>query len=73
MGYAPDGRDRFAHPDVVKRCYDFRGDGRPVILVDGEAAGTWEKGEIDPFDSVPKKTRAAIDARLAEVNAFLAT
>ena len=27
MGYAPDGRDRFAHPDVVKQCYDFRGDG----------------------------------------------
>ena len=45
MGYAPDGRDRFAHPDVVKQCYDFRGDGRPVILVDGQAAGTWEKGE----------------------------
>jgi hypothetical protein len=73
MGYAPDGRDRFAHPDVVKRCYDFRGDGRPVILVDGEAAGTWEKGEVDLFDSVTKKVRTAIDKRLDEVNAFLAT
>jgi hypothetical protein len=73
MGYAPDGRDRFAHPDVVKRCYDFRGDGRPVILVDGAAAGTWEKGEVDLFDSVPKTVRAAIDKRLAEVNAFLET
>jgi hypothetical protein len=73
MGYAPDGRDRFAHSDVLKRCYDFRGDGRPVILVDGEAAGTWEKGEIDLFDSVPKKVRAAIDKRLDEVNAFLDT
>lgn len=71
MGYAPDGRDRFAHPDVVKRCYDFRGDGRPVILVDGEAAGTWEKGEVDLFDSATKKVRAAIDKRLDEVNAFL--
>ncbi len=71
MGYAPDGRDRFAHPDVVKRCYDFRGDGRPVILVDGQAAGTWERGEVDLFDTVPKKVRAAIDERLAEVNAFL--
>jgi hypothetical protein len=73
MGYAPDGRDRFAHPDVIERCYDFRGDGRPVILVDGEAAGTWEKGEVELFDSVPKKVRSAIDARLAEVNAFLET
>jgi hypothetical protein len=71
MGYAPDGRDRFAHPDVVKRCYDFRGDGRPVILVDGEAAGTWEKGEVDLFDSAAKKVRAAIDKRLDEVNGFL--
>ena len=55
MGYAPDGRDRFAHPDVVKQCYDFRGDGRPVILVDGQAAGTWEKGEVDLFDKATPK------------------
>jgi Winged helix DNA-binding domain len=71
MGYAPDGRDRFAHPDVVKECYDFRGDGRPVILVDGQAAGTWEKGEVDVFDKVPAKTRRAIDERLDAVRAFL--
>jgi hypothetical protein len=71
MGYAPDGRDRFADPDVVKECYDFRGDGRPVILVDGQAAGTWEKGEVDLFDTVPAKTRKAIDERLAAVKAFL--
>ena len=55
MGYAPDGRDRFAHPDVVKQCYDFRGDGRPVILVDGQAAGTWEKGE--PTSSTRSRPR----------------
>jgi hypothetical protein len=73
MGYAPDGRDRFAHPDVVKQCYDNRGDGRPVILVDGEAAGTWERGEVDLFDTAPKKVRAAIEERLDEVNAFLET
>ena len=71
MGYAPDGRDRFAHPDVVKQCYDFRGDGRPVILVDGQAAGTWEKGEVELFDKVPAKTRKAIDERLDAVRAFL--
>jgi hypothetical protein len=73
MGYAPDGRDRFADPDVVKECYDFRGDGRPVILVDGQAAGTWEKGEVDLFDTVPAKTRKAIDERLEAVKAFLDT
>ena len=71
MGYAPDGRDRFAHPDVVKQCYDFRGDGRPVILVDGQAAGTWEKGELELFDTVPARTRRLTDERLSAVKAFL--
>jgi hypothetical protein len=71
MGYAPDGRDRFAHPDVVKRCYDFRGDGRPVILVDGEAAGTWERMEPEFFDRATKKVRDAVARRLDEVRAFL--
>jgi hypothetical protein len=71
MGYAPDGRDRFAHADVVKRCYDFRGDGRPVILVGGQAAGTWEKLEPELFDTVHAKTRRLIDERLEAVRAFL--
>jgi hypothetical protein len=71
MGYAPDGRDRFAHPDVVERCYDFRGDGRPVILVDGEAAGTWEGFEVELFEPAGPKIRKAIDERLDAVKAFL--
>jgi hypothetical protein len=71
MGYAPDGRDRFAHPDVVKQCYDFRGDGRPVILVDGHAAGTWDKNTAELFDTATPKVRTAIDERLEAVNAFL--
>ena len=41
MGYPKDGRDRLAVPTRAERCYDFRGDGLPVVLVDGEAAGTW--------------------------------
>jgi Winged helix DNA-binding domain len=73
MGYAPDGRDRFAHPDVVKQCYDFRGDGRPVVLLDGQAAGTWEKGEVELFDKATPKVRKAIDQRLDQVKAFLDT
>ena len=71
MGYAPDGRDRFAHPDVVGRCYDFRGDGRPVILVDGQAAGTWEKLEPDPFEKTGPKVAKAIGERIDAVRAFL--
>jgi hypothetical protein len=71
MGYAPDGRDRFAHPDVIDRCYDFRGDGVPVILVGGEAAGTWAGMEPEFFDRATKKVRAAVAARLDDVRAFL--
>jgi hypothetical protein len=71
MGYAPDGRDRFAHPDVLNRCYDFRGDGIPVILVDGEAAGTWAGMQPEFFDTPTKKVRTAVERRLGEVRAFL--
>jgi hypothetical protein len=71
MGYPGDGRDRFAHPDVAGRCYDFRGDGRPVILVDGEAAGTWERMEPEFFDRATKKVRDAVGRRLEAVTAFL--
>jgi hypothetical protein len=71
MGYAPDGRARFARPDVLDRCYDFRGDGRPVILVNGEAAGTWEGMEPEFFDRPTKKVRAAVATRLDEISAFL--
>jgi hypothetical protein len=71
MGYAPDGRDRFAHPDVIDRCYDFRGDGVPVILVDGEAAGTWAGDEPEFFDRATKKVRDAVRRRLDDVKAFL--
>jgi hypothetical protein len=71
MGYAPDGRDRFAHPDVVERCYDFRGDGRPVILVEGEAAGTWEGEDIELFDSATPKLRKAIAQQIDAIRTFL--
>jgi hypothetical protein len=71
MGYAPDGRDRFAHPDVIDRCYDFRGDGVPVILVDGEAAGSWAGTEPEFFDRATKTVRAAVERRLDDVRAFL--
>jgi hypothetical protein len=71
MGYAPDGRDRSAHPDVIDRCYDFRGDGVPVILVDGEAAGSWAGMEPEFFDRATKTVRTAVERRLDEVRAFL--
>jgi hypothetical protein len=83
MGLAPGGRERFAHPDVAGRLYEKSGDGRPVVLVDGEAAGVWSvaavKGkkdeltiELDLFDKPAKKLQAALDERVDAVRAFLA-
>nr|MDQ6915147.1 winged helix DNA-binding domain-containing protein [Actinomycetota bacterium] len=80
MGHAPDGRDRLAHPDVVAHCYDHRGDGNPLVLVDGAAAGTWSLRpgkavdfEVDLFDGTPTpKLRRALDTRLDAVRALLA-
>ncbi|HEV2742815.1 MAG TPA: winged helix DNA-binding domain-containing protein, partial [Rubrobacter sp.] len=42
MGYAPDGRGRFVHPEVQDRVYTPAGDGLGVVLVGGMAAGAWE-------------------------------
>ncbi|CAA9511567.1 MAG: hypothetical protein AVDCRST_MAG05-3062 [uncultured Rubrobacteraceae bacterium] len=42
MGYAPDGRGRFVHPEVQDRVYTPAGDGLGVALVGGAAAGAWE-------------------------------
>jgi hypothetical protein len=56
---------------VIDRCYDFRGDGVPVVLIDGEAAGTWQRMEVELFDTATKTVRRAIDSRLDQVRAFL--
>lgn len=38
VGYATDGRERLAHPDVQGRAYTSAGDGLVgVVLVDGAA------------------------------------
>ena len=78
MGYPLGGRGRFADPEVVARCYDFRGDGLPVVLVDGAAAGTWAirsgRGvafNVDLFDPVGPKLRRALDERLEAVRTLL--
>ena len=71
MGYPADGRSRFAHPDVAERCYDFRGDGMPVILVDGAAAGTWVLGkrgvEADWFSAPGPALLRAFEERATSV------
>jgi DNA glycosylase AlkZ-like len=81
MGYAPDGRHRFVHPDVQREVYTpigtgLSGDGNPVILVDGEVAGLWtyslkEGPHVEPFDRLGPKIRRQIDERLAALVHFL--
>lgn len=88
MGYAPDGRRRLVHPDNQCRIYvqkgvvapgqpnmGLPGDGYPVVLIDGEAVGTWNvtlKGTgVELFDSVGAATRGRLYERLAAAEAFL--
>jgi hypothetical protein len=76
MGHAPDGR---ARAGMEPCCYDFRGDGLPVVLVDGVAAGTWSmtaKGRrleliSEPFEAPGARLRVAIGRRADEVAALL--
>jgi hypothetical protein len=84
MGYAPDGRARLVHPDNQARIYvrkgvvapgqpniGLPGDGYPVVLVDGQAVGTWsasvKRTGVELFDSVGATARRRIDERLGAV------
>ena len=81
MAYAPDGRRRFVHPDVQSIVYTpigvgLAGDGNPVVLIGGEAAGTWtftlkDGPAVQPFDSLGSRIRARIDEKLDAVAGLL--
>jgi hypothetical protein len=79
MGYPRDGRGRFAHPDVLDRCYDFRGDGNPLILRGGEAVAAWslkfagkrmEVG-LDWFERPGARLAKAVAQKIEDVGALL--
>jgi hypothetical protein len=89
MGYAPDGRARLVHPDNQPRIYvrkdvvapgqpriGLPGDGYPVVLVDGEAVGTWNVNlagaTVELFDTVGAKISRRLDDRLQAVSGLLA-
>jgi hypothetical protein len=89
MGLAPDGRARLVHPDNQRRIYvqkgvvapgqpnlGLPGDGYPVVLVDGEAVGTWnltlKDRNVELFDTMGAVTRRRIDERLEAVGRLLA-
>jgi hypothetical protein len=79
MGYAPDGRGRFVHPDVQGRVYTTVGDGLGVVLVGGAAAGAWEarfsgrimEVRLDMFERPGAKLKGAIEDGFGEVGASL--
>lgn len=88
MGYAPDGRARLVHVDNQPRIYvrkgvvapgqpnvGLPGDGYPVVLVDGEAVGTWHVAlsgtTVHLFDSLRAATRRRLTERLEAVDALM--
>ena len=79
MGYAPDGRRRFVHPDVQDRIYDAGGDGLGVVLVNGTAAGTWSARsagrrmdvELEMFERPGARLKQTIEEQLEAAAAFL--
>jgi Winged helix DNA-binding domain len=72
MGYPRDGRARFADDDVLDRCYDFRGDGNPLVLRDGRAVAAWSmkfagkrmEVAVDWFDRPSARASAAVRREL---------
>lgn len=79
MGYPRDGRGRFAHDDVLDRCYDFRGDGNPLVLRGGEAVAAWSlrfagkrmEVELDWFERPGARLAQAVAAKIEDVAALL--
>ncbi|MGH2735506.1 MAG: DNA glycosylase AlkZ-like family protein [Actinomycetota bacterium] len=81
MGHAPDGRQRFVHPDVQERVYTpigtgLPGDGNPVVLVDGQAVGVWtytlkDGPRVEPFDTLGRSVRRGVDDKIEAVAALL--
>jgi hypothetical protein len=77
MGLAPDGRQRFVHPEVQRRVYTpigtgLAGDGNPIVLIDGEAAATWtfslkDGAHVQPFDKLGVRAQRWVDAKLDEI------
>ena len=79
MGYAPDGRARFASEEARTRIYTPAGDDLGVVLVDGAAAGTWVsrfagdrmEAEVEMFEAPEPRLTRAVVGRLDEAAALL--
>ena len=83
MGHAPDGRARFVHPDVQARVYTpigtgLSGDGNPVVLVNGEALGTWtftrrDGAHVQMFDGAGARTMRRVREKMGTAADLLAS
>lgn len=81
MGYEAGGRSRFVDERHQDRAYDFRGDGMPLVLLDGRAIGAWtsrtkgRRTEVahDWFRKPPKKVLGAVRERFAEIEELLSS
>jgi hypothetical protein len=79
MGYPAGARGRFADPDIADELYDLGGEARPVVLIEGSAAGTWGvrpggalEFELDLYGDPGPTARAALEARAAAIRVLLA-
>lgn len=87
MGYAPDGRARLVEAGTQSRVYTTAGDrspggtsgdARPVVLLNGVAAATWDLTVKDgatvvPFAPLGRDTRRRLDERLEQLRVLLLT
>ncbi len=79
MGYATEGRARFAHPSLLGLIYEKSGDAMPMVLVEGEVNGTWSHrltGDrisltISMFDAPGPRLAAALESEIELVAGFL--
>ncbi|CAA9517345.1 MAG: hypothetical protein AVDCRST_MAG69-2848, partial [uncultured Solirubrobacteraceae bacterium] len=78
MAYPAGARGRFADPDIAEALYDPGGDARPVVLIDGSAAGTWGarpggalEFELELYGDPGPAARAALEERAAAIRGLL--
>ena len=79
MGYAPDGRGRFASSEHVDRLYDDMGNGLGVVLAGGQAVAAWGSRfagkrlevSLDRFERLRGPLQAALEQRFHEIAVLL--
>ncbi len=83
MGYAPDGRERFVHPEMQHQIYGklgaTGGNGLGTILINGKAHGAWTsrfKGtkmeiSLNLFEKIGAKLKKDLQNKFSEIGTLL--